>query len=1272
MRREITHKSATLAAASDLTVVAPIRKGLVPSLDAMTYKTRVKRVLQGLHVGRRTSHEYDFVRALSDVVERAGRIHSVRFAIVNGDHVLLSVAFDGPWESYIRAIWQKAARSLDLIFCNTEEYVTGWDHSFEQWLVWVRKFHQEAPFFYSPAGLTYQDTVYLRAYEGRMRRATEVGTADAETTRIRVHAAEEIADRLRKRGTDPSNLGMDEPLDLSVASRPAFRQGLRGLATLYRLTEAYLPGTQDGAILHRAATELLREFVLMTTSDASDEYQSAIEFAQVRFKDALAWLRDTPSEDRKVPALPERADESEIGDVQGGIVHSYPGVSDGCLMLLSFESPAALGGFLEALPVTDGTAQLGQDEIAFNVAVTLEGLRLAGMTDDEIATLPEEFAQGMEKRAGMLGDVRINHPRRWRLPPLNAADGIDAVDVAETDPRPRADLASVHLLVQLRLCHSTRETPAARAALWQRWTELAAGHESMQLLSIQWMQSLKSETGVEREHFGFVHTDFAPVFHAADKGRKYPNQVHLGEVLLGHDNAADFAKPAESRSPMEAFLRNGSFLVVRKLRQDVQALEQVLQVAVDEACPPARDRMGQQQRADYRSLLLAKMMGRWPLSGGGDAGLPLANATPGAVDDFTYMGDRDGAVCPFHAHVRRANPRDVSGAIFGPPGARVPRIVRRGMAYGPLHTSAEDQSAQGPAERGLVFMAYNASIGEQFEVIQGWLTGSNSSGSYSGQVDPFLGVAEAGRPRYFRFEHEGKVIRMRLDGSDRSDEEPRPFVRLEWGAYLFAPSLSTIRKLADRAHESAGRLVKSWSVEKGVAEIARLRTLEHEAGSEAAKAGWKTVLEDPNFASDFTAASVWAAIREQHGGVLQTPFGVVVASARLVNEVLRDREEHLSVSGYLQRMERSYGGVFLGMDPHRSLGAYERESADANPAIMALTGSRSQMELEVADATSVTLKAADALARLAMEQSAEEQEACWETVFDPREITDTVLAHFCEKWFGLSERGGHFQRSGVRWTWQPGERPCYPGHFMSSARYIFQPHPGPEVERLGSQHGSTARAAMESYLAEFGDSLQAPIARALLDAEPARTDPTYAARSLCGLVMGLAGPIEANLRRVLDEWLKEGTLWQLRNLFLAGAQPEEVLAREVRRKFTSAMQLRASPDVLWRTAVTGHAIGDPGPHRVHVQPGEHVVVSLVSATQENLERGDPGLDEAFGGRRRLDGDHPAHACPGAGPAMAIMLGFFNGLVKCPHALRAGPGPGTLSMEGHRRTTTGRP
>ena len=117
MRRDLTIKTGGMAGTSDFRVMAPIKKGFVPSLDATTYKTRVKYVLRALNGGRATAYEYELARVLSDSVERVGRIHSVGIAVLEPeddaedavDYVLLTATFDGSWEAYVRVIWQKAA-----------------------------------------------------------------------------------------------------------------------------------------------------------------------------------------------------------------------------------------------------------------------------------------------------------------------------------------------------------------------------------------------------------------------------------------------------------------------------------------------------------------------------------------------------------------------------------------------------------------------------------------------------------------------------------------------------------------------------------------------------------------------------------------------------------------------------------------------------------------------------------------------------------------------------------------------------------------------------------------------------------------------------------------------------------------------------------------------------------------------------------------------------------------------------------------------------------
>ena len=101
---------------TELLVMAPIKPGFVPSLESVTYKTRVKTLLRLLHVARSSSHEYRLLRAVSDAVERVGVIHTLRVAVIEGkneseDKVLLSVNFDG-WVEHVERCLVEAGDRL--------------------------------------------------------------------------------------------------------------------------------------------------------------------------------------------------------------------------------------------------------------------------------------------------------------------------------------------------------------------------------------------------------------------------------------------------------------------------------------------------------------------------------------------------------------------------------------------------------------------------------------------------------------------------------------------------------------------------------------------------------------------------------------------------------------------------------------------------------------------------------------------------------------------------------------------------------------------------------------------------------------------------------------------------------------------------------------------------------------------------------------------------------------------------------------------------------
>ena len=1273
MRRDFTYKSANIAGASDLTILAPIKKGLVPALDAVTYKSRVKRVLQLLHAGRTNSLEYDFSRTISDAVERVGKIHSIRIAILEPeDKLLLAVTFDGSWESYIRVIWQKVSRLLDLIFCNTEGYVLGWESSFDDWSAWLRSAQAETPFLYSPPGLTNTDTHYLQTLERALRVSEDAEASLIEMLKFSVPSAEKNAGSIAGYGEDlslcplPNGFGVD----LDVANSLAVRQGLRSLLGLYRLNDLYLPGLGDGHVLLRATHELLPQFKDFLHDDLVQDPINA------HYPDAVRWFLSDLDYVRLVPPRPGSQSsyvKSIAKDVQGGILSAYKNANVGCLLMVAFESSSQMVEFLEIFKPSDATVEdLKPNQVVQNIALTVEGLRMAGLSDDEIYEFPEEFVQGMERRNGVLGDLYVNHPRRWNLPAHNFDQGTAAKDASPDDAIARVELSSVHAVIQVRGFFKDGNSEGARTNLLQTLKGLLTGKSSGDIekmravpLSLQWCHSM-SAIGRGAEHFGFVEANSNPELEpGADI--PYNNQVHLGEMLHGYPNAADHGVPFNGAKSQRAqdLLRHGSFLVLRKLRQDVEGLESVVN-------------QGQEKKLSKEEVL-AKLMGRWPAgssdSAGGDlTGKPIGNDTTPPNNNFNYENDPDGSGCPFQAHVRRANPRMLQEIEDKSEGRRPARIVRRGLSYGePVSCDADGVATNLSAERGLMFMAYNASIGEQFEVIQRWLSGGNSTGTYSGHSDPFLGVTQPGRRRVVKFlSQKGEPIQLQLDGSDDPHEEPHPLVRLEWGMYLFVPSVAAL----DRLKNSAGSKTSDresfktieWSVARGDGAIAELCALQEREGEGPALLAWKEALEDPHAAMTFKTASIWAAVRHTHGGVLKTPYGVLVGSQEAAAPVLLNKNGNYTAQGYLPRMNSSFGELYLGLDAGRTDQRYEREAPEVNAAILELVDTPKKFNEAKAQAAKVTQDAIASFANFSKDHT-DPPGSRWEATIDLRDLIEKVIANFCEEWFGLSAEGGFFQRGGVNWVDPLGSGlPRYPGHFMAPSRCVFQPHPSETVSQTASVHGKQLNAAMLKYLAA---SPKAIVGKSIVEAIKTQgssiKDPDgYAARTLLGLMMGFVPTTDGLMRRIASEWLRENTLWTLRNL---PANNETARQAAFRKALIEAFLLRAAPELLWRTAQQDHTL-IAGAKSVRVKKGEVVVVGQISATHQGLESEDPSAYiYAFGDNRRTPTDpKPTHACPGRGPAMAVIEGFLEGLVSyATHSLRPGPNALTFVVEGRGQT-----
>lgn len=1262
MRAELVVKGKSLTGSSDLTLLAPIRQGLVPSLEAITYKTRVKRLLKTLQGGRASLHEYALLRPISDAVERVAKIHSFRVAVLEPeDKVLLAVTFDGTWEAYIRVLWQKVGTLLDVIFCNTEGYVVSHGATFDAWADWVRKVQIDTAFFYNTHGLTVEDARYLRDQERIHRTPATSPSQDAQAdalaaTRLRVRTPEEIA--WKAAGSTPEQ------------AADAGRQGLQSLAVLFRLTDMYLPGTADGQVLQRAGRDILREFVWLM--EDPDLLEAVDQGMRRRFDRQIRWLspKDQPevTEPRETPPLPPKAEVDDPGDVQGGILRPYEDITHGCLLLVAFDARGAGAGLLDDLckMLTTAKDRPEAGQAIVNVALTYEGLRFLGMPEEQLAWFPQEFREGMEARASMLGDFRANHPRRWRLPQRAAQ-----ADAAADAP---VELAAVHLVILLRVGApgNAEDDPwnedhplnqAIRTLLGAPGRD--GPRKDVRLLAVEPLRRYLNAKRRIQEHFGFADGDGQPVLDAVPEGAVYRNQVHLGELLLGYANEADARPTANYEADRERlhFFHNGSFLVVRKLRQDVAALHETVRRA---SLATGLD----------KDLIFAKMMGRHR------DGRPLADPT--ATNDFDYRNDLEGRLCPFHAHIRRANPRqdEVAQGPQDPPGRRRPRLMRRSMSYGPRYVLPDVVPEGGYVhdgqERGLMFMAYNASISEQFEVIQRWLTGGNSAGGYSGQSDPLLGVPEVGEDRFFRFEHPVAGVprshRIALDKAPDLDEESVPFVRLEWGAYLFTPSVHALRQLIQLA-ALGPRPLPVWSVDEGERRIQALLRLDGHRCPAASIQAWKSVLEDPEAQEKFISAGIWAAIRERHGGVLRTGYGVLVADRERVLEVLGD-DLHYTVAGYRQRMNGSIQQIYLGLDRDGTGdGPYEQQSTLVNEAI-----GRIDKKSAFQSAFEFTGEVLREFMQVEKDFAPLLKRKRWELNLDVKEVCDKVLARLCREWFGLpadpppenpEEDTRPLTPGSWRWDWKEGEPTIYPSQFTAPSRYIFQPHPNDDVKSYGERFGRALTESLDVFIRPFQQSKSVPktplgkdavLASAILGAFPdVKADDNIVARTLAGVLMGFLPTVDGNLRLSLNEWLRDGTFWALRT---AWAQSDSADAYDkakslLEKPLKEAMQLRPSPELVWRR-VRGDGV-QIGKERL--VDGETVVLSLVSATHQSLRENKIDVAPIFGGMRTKDGPHPTHACPGYEAGMGVLLGMLAALVDVKERMRPSPAPLAFTFEG---------
>lgn len=414
---------------------------------------------------------------------------------------------------------------------------------------------------------------------------------------------------------------------------------------------------------------------------------------------------------------------------------------------------------------------------AVSIGLTATGIRkLVPEGHPLVDELPGVFAQGMHERAERLGD-KVGDDLVW-----HDGRGDESVDAV--------------------LCVYSADTARHARAL----EALDAMIAHFGLIEVDRQNACPQPVGqAPVDHFGFRDGLVQPVIDGSLKSGRDRNPediVPAGEMLHGYRNLQGYYSPGmhvpASADPFETlpdaetrgswyprfggsgkseesnkdFARNGSFMAIRVLSQEVDRFEQACRRAASQIRTEYPDLLIEFEEARLHEWVAAKMVGRWK-NGSSLIANPVKEGLLGEQDYRMAFGRDDprGLQCPFGSHVRRSNPRDslLPGDKQEMDIVNRHRLLRRGRNY------------ERKGEKGLFFIALCSDLERQFEFVQrNWINSSNFH-ALEDESDPLVTTNRTG----------GKFTIPLAGGSIRLDGLPS-FVSLRAGGYFFVPSRSAL------------------------------------------------------------------------------------------------------------------------------------------------------------------------------------------------------------------------------------------------------------------------------------------------------------------------------------------------------------------------------------------------------------------------------------------------------------------------------------------------
>jgi Dyp-type peroxidase family len=319
---------------------------------------------------------------------------------------------------------------------------------------------------------------------------------------------------------------------------------------------------------------------------------------------------------------------------------------------------------------------------------------------------------------------------------------------------------------------------------------------SVKIIGTEYGLAMRNKNGDGIEHFGYVDGRSQPLMLKEDIDRE--------RDLIPGINSIDIWDPT---FPLKQVLvpcpggasqttSFGSYFVFRKLEQNVKGFKEKEEEISDEL-EKAAEQLGLPKNDP--ELAGAMIVGRF------EDGTPVVlQKEDGLINpvrnNFDFSHDTEGNKCPFHGHIRKANPRGDSvrelGEKFGVTleQERSHIMARRGITYGTRNAEIDaegkiiDLKDKPVGGVGLLFMAYQNNFENQFEFTQkSWVNNPEFVRDKTG-IDPVIGQLAPGASNL-------QKQSVAWDNSTKKSIDFHGFVTMKGGEYFFAPCISFLKSL---------------------------------------------------------------------------------------------------------------------------------------------------------------------------------------------------------------------------------------------------------------------------------------------------------------------------------------------------------------------------------------------------------------------------------------------------------------------------------------------